>query len=291
MPNPSPILACAFVLAGALAPSAAGQNPPDENVVRVMSFNIRYGTADDGENAWPLRRDLVANAILAYRPHILGTQECLDFQADYLAARLEGYERFGIGRNPDGTGERMQVFYDRSRLTPVAIGHFWLSETPEVPGSRGWDAANRRMASWARFHDRETRAFFYFLNTHFDHRSKLARRQAARMLAQWAESLPPGANVIVTGDFNATAESSEPWNTLSSIMNDSWIAAETRKGPAITWSGFKPPQNSVNRIDWILFKGDFDVTLCETVLYNENGRYPSDHFPVFAEFIYQRNNE
>lgn len=253
----------------------------------VMTFNIRYGSANDGENAWDKRKEVVVNAIREYAPDILGVQECLEFQAQYLDDALPEYEHFGVGRKGDGTGERMEVFYRTDVLAPLETGNFWLSKTPDVPGSRDWQSANIRMVTWARFYHFKSERPVYFLNTHFDHRSVEARKHAALVLERHLRKLPRGVPVIVGGDFNATAESSEPWEILTGRrLSDAWILAEERIGPAITWSGFAAPEDSVKRIDWLLIGGVKSVTQCETVLYNENGRYPSDHYPVFCSFVF-----
>lgn len=263
-----------------------------ETQLSVMTFNIRYGSANDGPNSWDLRRETVVNAIRAYDPDIVGTQECLLFQAQYLDHALPGYEHFGVGRNPDGTGERMEVFYKTDVLAPIETGNFWLSKTPDVPGSRDWNSANIRMVTWAKFHHLKSREFFYYLNTHFDHRSEEARQEAATLLSRYTRKLPENNFVILTGDFNSRAEDSVAWTTLTSDrLSDSWLSAKITRGAKNTWSGFKAPQDSVNRIDWILFSGPAVVNHCETVLYNENGRYPSDHFPVFARFVFGKKVE
>ena len=274
------------VLTMVLVGLAAGVSAA-ETSLGVMTFNIRYGTAGDGENSWDNRRDIVANVVREYEPDIVGMQECLLFQAQYLDEALPAYEHFGVGRESNGTGERMEVFYRADVLAPLETGHFWLSKTPEVPGSRDWKSANVRMVSWARFYHYNSKQSVYFLNTHFDHRSQEARKEAARVLERHLRSIARETPVIVSGDFNAKAEESEPWETLTGgRLKDAWLAAEKRVGPPITWSGFKSPENSVNRIDWLLCSGMESVTTCETVIYNENGQYPSDHFPVFGRFVF-----
>jgi endonuclease/exonuclease/phosphatase family metal-dependent hydrolase len=256
-----------------------------ETALSVMTFNIRYGTANDGPNAWELRRDIVVDTIEQYAPDILGLQECLKFQADYLAAHLPEYDHFGVGRESDGSGERMEIFYRPEVLVPIESGHFWLSETPDVPGSRSWDSANVRMASWAKFHVFGSGQRLMYLNSHFDHRSRDARVEAANMLASWAEDQARRLPVIITADFNATAEQSLPWEILTVPLRDAWMATSERVGPAITWSGFKAPTEEVRRIDWILVSDDIAVTKCETITYSDSGRFPSDHFPVVAQIL------
>src|SRR5690606_10315149 len=125
----------------------------------------------------------------------------------YLARHLPGMEAFGAGRD-DGSnkGEMMALFFRTDRFEKIDGGHFWLSETPDVPGSKSWDSSLPRMATWVRLRDRqaagETREL-WFINTHFDHRGETARREAALIIRRWIENLPESAAVILTGDFNA----------------------------------------------------------------------------------------
>ncbi len=265
----------------ALSLSAAAQTP-----LTVMSFNIRYGSADDGENHWNLRKDTVVNAIKSASPDIIGMQECLDFQARYIADALPEYAHFGVGREVNGGGERMEIFFREDLLAPIETGHFWLSETPTVPGSKSWNSANVRMASWAKFYHRKDRVFFHYLNTHFDHRSEDARANAAVVLAYWAKKTIANGPLIITGDFNAAAENSAAWTTLTGVMQDAWLATENRVGPVVTWSAFSAPkEGETRRIDWVLLSPGIQATRCETMLYNESGRYPSDHYPVAAQIL------
>ncbi len=256
-----------------------------QTALKVMTFNVRYGTADDGENAWEHRKDILVNTIQTKSPDIIGMQECLDFQANYVHGALPEYEHFGVGREANGSGERMEIFYRAELLAPIETGHFWLSETPEVPGSRSWKSANVRMASWARFYHRKDRIFFYYLNTHLDHRSEEARAHAAEILARWAKKTMKAGPLIITGDFNAAAGKSVPWTTLTAELQDSWLVAGNRVGPAVTWCGFAPPAATGDRIDWILLSPGITASHCETIVREENGHFPSDHFPVAADLV------
>lgn len=253
----------------------------------VMSFNVRYGTANDGDNSWPHRRDLLVRTIRAYRPHIVGTQECVDFQADFLREQLTEYRVFGAGREADAGGEGMTVLYDPQVLVPLETGNFWLSETPEIPGSRAWLTSCPRMVTWARFFHRDTRRTFLYLNTHFDHVSAMARKQSAELLLDKSKSLANDIPVLITGDFNARAGESEPWKILTEGgFHDSWLTAAETKGASHTFSGFRAPKpDDTSRIDWILHRGALQALVCETVTYNEDGRYPSDHFPIYGTYV------
>lgn len=255
-----------------------------ETSVKVMSFNVRYGTADDGPNHWEKRKDILVDAIKHYDPEIVGTQECLDFQADYVVEKLSGYRWFGVGREVACDGEHVAVLYKFQKLAPIESGNFWLSETPDIVGSISWNSACRRMVTWAHFVDLETKESFYFFNTHFDHKSEPARQGGAKVLRDRIAELPEGAPVIVTGDFNSAAENSEAYTILTGAgLTDAWKTASERVGPNGTWSAFAPSDESANRrIDWILTRGPIAASKCETVTFNQDGRYPSDHYPVFA---------
>lgn len=269
-----------FLFAGLLYSESALAEIP----LKVMSFNVRYGTALDGPNAWPLRRDLLVETIRKYDPDILGTQETLEFQAEYMAENLSGYRWIGVGRDADGGGEFTAILYKHKVLLPIESGNYWLSEDPGMPGSVSWDSSLTRMVTWIKFRHRETGTFFHYANTHFDHRGEEARQQSARLMLERIAALPQDLPVIVTGDFNAHAERSEPYRIfIEGGMSDAWTTAEHREGPVTTWSAFKAPDpDSKQRIDWILYRGPFSVEHCETVTYNDEGRYPSDHYPVFA---------
>ncbi len=257
-----------------------------ETQLRVMSFNVRYGDAFDLGNMWKQRKEIVVDTIRSQEPDILGVQECLDYQTDYIDNALPGYHWFGVGREPDGGGEMMAVFYRKDKLDPIETGNFWLSEKPGEPGSKSWKTHCSRMVTWARFRHRGTKRFFYFFNTHFDHGSKEARRQSALLLANRAGGIANDEPAIITGDFNAKGQRSEPWTTMELHgFEDAWLAAKETAGPPVTFGGFKPPPRDADeaRIDWVLVRGPIQVDRCETLLFNRDGRYPSDHYPIVAD--------
>ena len=252
--------------------------------LKIMSFNIRYGTANDGENSWTHRKQTVVNTIEHYAPDVIGTQETLEYQADYIVKHLRDYRSFGIGRVNDGTGERMEIFYNKKVLTPIAIGNFWLSSRPSLPGSKDWDSSLPRMASWVKFWHIESKQHIFYLNTHFDHRGAVARKEASRVIAEQVNKLAGDLPVIITGDFNAKGGTRDPWKELRKTFSDTWLDAKKQIGPPVTFSRFTAPQKDVDsRIDWIFYRGPFHIKTCETVLYNEDGRYPSDHYPIYSE--------
>ncbi len=271
-----------FLIAATCLPLAA------EETLRVMSFNLRYGTADDGDNHWDKRKQNLATTIAEFDPDLLGTQETLQFQADFITEHLDQFTYFGRSRMKT-PNEQCGIFYKSERFTWLAGGHFWLSETPEVPESKSWDSSLPRMASWVLLSDnqQETSQPILFVNTHFDHRGVEARQQAAELIRQRIAKLRSIANnprAIVTGDFN-TAAGGAPYQALLQ-GNDQLI--DTYRGqhpePADdegTFSAFRGTTSGA-RIDWILASPTFRILSADIERRNFDGRNPSDHFPVTA---------
>jgi endonuclease/exonuclease/phosphatase family metal-dependent hydrolase len=277
------------ILLVCLAVSRASTQPKkDAAEVRVMSYNIRYGTANDGENHWDNRRELLLATIKAFDPDLLGTQETLGFQRDYLAEHLPNYEALGVGRD-DGKekGEMTALYFKRDRFEKLDSGHFWLSETPDIPGSKNWDAALTRMVSWVKLRDRRQPKAkpLMFFNTHFDHRGTQARLESARLLRRRIAEVRKTCRVIVTGDFNA-GDDSEPYQALfaqASPVADTYRLANPNRTPNEgTFSGFKVSATTGPRIDWIGISSEWQVTQSTIDRTEREGRSPSDHFPVTA---------
>ena len=287
-PNPAEfalmMLVTLFIALGTAL--AAPETAPTEPLT-VMSFNVRYGTANDGPDAWELRKDFLVETIAKHAPAILGTQECLDFQAEYMATHLPGYAWIGLGREEDGGGEMTAILYQKVLLLPLETGHFWLSDSPGTPGSKSWDSSLPRIATWVKFHHRPTGRQFYYYNTHLDHRGAQARLESARLIAARMASLHLGEPVILTGDFNAAGGSSEPWKALiDGGLTDLWESAQERKGEANTWNGFNIPAPAEHRrIDWIFATPGVTALTCEIDAIQKDGRFPSDHMPVIARIL------
>jgi len=251
--------------------------------IRVMSFNIRYGLAKDGDDAWPNRTDLVINTIKAYQPDLLGTQETLKFQADFLKGKLPDYSYVGRTRDDNPNGEQCAVFYRTDRFEKVSEQQFWLSETPDVPVSKSWDSSLPRIVTLVVLKDREHDKTLTFYNTHFDHRGATARLESAKLLRAKVEALPENAPVIITGDFNCD-EGSKPYAELlgSSRLGDSYrLVYPDAKPDEGTFNGFKGTADGA-RIDWVVHSPAFKPTEATIDRTNKDGRYPSDHCPVTA---------
>ena len=271
-----------FIGAGVLSVFSCPVNADDS--LRVMSFNIRFGTANDGANHWKTRDQLVLKTIQDYQPDLLGTQETLKFQAEFLQKNLKGYAAIGRSRQTDpDQGEQCTILFRKSRFKLLDQGQFWLSETPQKIASKSWDSSLPRIATWVKLRDNQTERTFYFLNTHFDHVGKKARHESAKLIARKvAEFKSP---TVVTGDFNS-GEGSLPYQALvkSDVVQlvDTYRAthADAKPGEG-TFNGFRGLDQGA-RIDWVLATSDWVIKQAEINKFNKDGKYPSDHFPVTA---------
>jgi endonuclease/exonuclease/phosphatase family metal-dependent hydrolase len=279
------LLACVLAITCGSAAATAPSGRPD---LRVMTFNVRYAEGDDGINAWPRRRDLMVRTILAEHPDVVGTQELLAPQADYLQRHLPGYAWFGKGRNGNeldtNDNEHMGVFYDTTRLKVLASGDFWFSDTPDKPGSKSFGQPLPRMVTWAEFQDRHSGQRFYVYDTHFPYQSgakaDAIRERCAQEIERHLAKLPESLPFVLTGDFNATPDS-RAHADLTKTLQDARTSAPRHEGPAATFHGFtgKPTK----RIDWILYRG-LKAEAIRTVTTHDGKVYPSDHYPVVADF-------
>ncbi len=185
------------------ASAVGGQTVSEPNLV-VMTYNIRYGTANDGENSWANRKEMACDVLRRHNPDIVGLQEALRFQIDDIRAALPRYAEIGGGRDDGKTeGEYSAILYRKDRLDLDDSGTFWLSDTPETPGSITWGNACTRICTWGRFLRKDTRQAFYLFNTHLDHVSQYSRDRSAVLLAQRIRDRKHADPVLVTGDFNA----------------------------------------------------------------------------------------
>lgn len=281
----SPAMRVSLVLLLALV-GCASSRPAERAPITVQSFNLRLNVESDGENAWPNRTE-AAVAILR-EADLIGVQEALPGMLEDLDARAPAFARIGVGRQADGGGEYSAIYYRTARFELLEDGTFWLSATPEVPGSVGWDAALPRICTWGRFRDRTTGAVFVHANTHFDHVGEEARRESARLLVARLAEIAGEAPLILTGDFNVTPDT-DPYRVLASAFRDARDATETApEGMAPTWNDFGRA-DLTRRIDFVFVHGSVRVLQFETidgtigdVLGTDDPRYPSDHFPVEA---------
>ena len=263
----------------------------------VMTFNIRYGTANDGENRWTNRRDTLFALLRKENPDLIGLQEALRFQVDEILAAVPGYAVVGVGRD-DGraAGEMSAILFRTARFHVAASGTFWFSDTPEVPGSKTWGNRITRISSWARFVDRDGSAFTHY-NLHLDHESQPSREKSTALLLQRIAARPVASEpVIVTGDFNV-GESNPALHVLvgpggpaatpaagapAPPFMDTFRAVHRDARDVGTFTAFAFGRTTGDKIDYVLVQPGTTVLDASIVRTAEGGHYPSDHFPVTA---------
>lgn len=234
--------------------------------LNVASFNIKCGTSHGmgnvkGFNGWDDRKGLIFDLINFAAFDVFGAQEVRYGQLNDLVKALPDYAYIGVGRDDGKTkGEFCPVFYRRERFKLLDSGTFWLSATPETV-SRGWDGGCNRVCSWGYFQDRATKAKFYFLNTHLDHKGPMAKTKGAELIVKFIKEHCKGAQVIVTGDMNVYQDS-EWYNIFakSGYLKDTFNAARYRFAPSGTFSTFTPTRYSTNRIDHIFVSKNVEVS-------------------------------
>jgi endonuclease/exonuclease/phosphatase family metal-dependent hydrolase len=244
--TPFSALAVLLLPGPGLASAATAQAPGE---LRLLTFNIRYGAADDGDHVWPNRRDLVAEIIEREAADVLAIQEALDFQLEELAPALEGYRKLGQHRDGGTEGEFSGLYVREDRTRIVDWGEFWLSPTPEVVASRGWDAALHRTAVWVDIRLDGATEVVRVYGTHFDHRGEIARVESARLIAAHASGA--GRPTVVMGDLNAP-DDSEPDRTFADLGYRSAITTLHPGETLGTFNGFEDPLGGGRRIDHIL---------------------------------------
>ena len=265
--------------------------------LNIMSFNIRYDNPGDGQNAWKNRKDIVPQTISFHDIDICGLQEVLNHQLQDLIERLPEYDWIGVGRD-DGAekGEYAPIFFRSNRLQLLESGFFWLSETPEIAGSFGWDAACTRIVTWGKFSIRTTDREFYFFNTHFDHVGQVAREKSAELLLKKIESKTSFAPVIVTGDFNCTHKDKAysiltSGQDVESKLQDTQILSQNgHYGGTQTFNGFNQNLRPNFTIDFIFVRNTGPVLNHGIFADRWDGRFVSDHYPVYAEVVVSRRD-
>lgn len=266
-------------LAGMLALVAGAKGPSQ---VVVMSYNIRFGDANDGTNSWVYRYRASSMMLEDQAPDVVGLQEALGYQVEYLKEYVNGYKAIGVGRE-DGrkAGEYMAILYNKKTVKLLKWGTFWLSETPEKP-SLGWDAACRRTATWAFFKDKRSGRKFLMVNTHLDHVGREARIRGMALVLEYIKKLnTKDLPVVLTGDFNSAPDDEALKAVGIRMKNARDIAFATDRGS--TFNGWGKASGV---IDHIFFTGFSSCPSFEVVKkpYDER-TFISDHYPVKATLI------
>ena len=257
----------------------------------IMSFNVRFDNPNDGINAWPNRIPLVEKYMKEEMPDIVGMQENLHHQNEDLLRIMPGYAYVGTGRDDgDKDGEFSPIFYRTDVFELLDHSQFWLSETPEVPGSIGWAAVLPRVVAWAKLIHRESGKELFVFNTHFSHVSDEARRRSMQFLSDQIEAIAGENRVIVTGDFNITKGSELYYEMLerfalqNNLQNAELLATQTFNSDAGTFNAFHHDIEP-RVIDFIFVDDHFTVETYSIDIVKDGDIFISDHWPVKVEVI------
>jgi len=251
-----------------------------------MSYNIRYGSPNDGINNWDNRKLDLVKLIANYNPDIFGTQEGLSHQLSYVDEYLPNYAMIGVARD-DGAakGEYTAIFYDSTIYNIVSNQTFWLSKSPEKV-SIGWDAAMERICTYGLFEDKTSNSSIHVFNTHFDHMGKKARVKSAKLILNFIAELPENSSIVLMGDLNSDPNS-KPIKLINKKMRDgaSQIAPNSLN-PKGTFNGFDENMVVDKRIDYIFIRNIDVVGYKHIADRRADGGFISDHIPVLIEVSY-----
>ena len=250
----------------------------------IISYNIRYDNNWDIENSWEIRRSNIIQILIKYSPSIIGIQEGLLNQVQYIDNSLINYDYVGVGRD-DGKekGEFCAIYFDTTRYVLLKNSTFWLSETPDTI-SVGWDAALERICTYGLFKDRITKKEFWVFNTHFDHMGIIAREKSSGLILKRIkkinrQSLP----VILMGDFNSIPNSPPLKEIVTELSDALQISLQKLHGPGGTFNGFNEDLPIEKRIDYIFTKNLKVLSYTHVNDRLENNRHISDHLPVMIK--------
>lgn len=253
--------------------------------VKMMTYNIRYDNPNDGENAWPNRKEYFCSQVAFYAPDILGIQEALPNQVKDIAAFFPNYSYVGVARDGIEKGESSNIFYNKNRFELVEGNTFWLSETPDKI-SKGWDAALNRICTYALFKDKKAKQLFWVFNTHLDHMGELARTNSIQLIRSKIKALnTKDYPVFFMGDFNSEPTEERIINLKKEMIDSKDVSEEKPFGPSGTFNGFKHNEAVTKRIDYIFLSKDSKIKVKKYAVLSDSKdlKYPSDHLPVYIE--------
>jgi endonuclease/exonuclease/phosphatase family metal-dependent hydrolase len=254
--------------------------------VILLSCNIRYAGAEDGQNSWPHRKDLCLQVLQAPQPDIVCFQELWYEQCAEVQAAFPGYAWYGLVDEPAGRNPTNAIFYQREKFQFISAGGYWLSKTPHVPGSLSWQSACTRLANWVRLVQLDSGKEFRVINTHLDHISQIAREHQAQLINEDAAAYPVDYPQVLAGDMN-----SDPLNPAVGVLDqggwrDTYEAVHGMRDPGFTFHEFLGANyhsTDLGKIDWIFTRGKTRATGAEIIRECPGGRCPSDHYFVMAE--------
>lgn len=259
--------------------------------LKVMTYNIRYDNAGDSINRWSNRVSKMDTLLKKYNADVIGFQEVLNNQLKDLEKILSGFGHAGAGRD-DGKqkGEYSPVFYREEKFKCISSSTFWLSPTPNVIGSVGWDAALTRICTYVKLKDKENGKVFFVFNTHFDHIGDSARMMSAKLIIQKINELAKGQPVILMGDFNSEPEALG-YKTISTSAQPKFTDTydeDNSTGKQCTFKGFEVNSPICKRIDYIFITSPFEKLSFKIIDDNDGSYYTSDHLAVMTEVKWKK---
>lgn len=280
----------AFILFSTTFCQHSASSKKEDINIKVSSYNIRVAAKADVEtgNGWDIRKEPLADLIKNHDFDIVGTQEGNFSQMSDLLKLLPEYDYVGYPyAGADSKGHTASVVFKKDKFEVLDDGVFWYSETPDVE-SIGWDATDTRICTWAKLKHKPDGRQFYFFTSHFYWRNVTARQNSGKLhIQKIREIAEDDLPIISTGDFNSIS-STEQVKDILTWLKDAYEITETPPaGPVATaFPGGVFEGEPTSRIDYV-FVNDKVRVLTYSVLndsYN-NGRYPSDHFPVVCDLL------
>ncbi|MDQ7950107.1 MAG: endonuclease/exonuclease/phosphatase family protein [Pedobacter sp.] len=266
----------------------------------VMGCNIRVALPEDDAlgRGWRDRKKSCLTIIKGQKADLIGFQEVLKVQADDLKKAMPDYGCFGFeGPEMDVSPETYNgiaknlVMYAKKRYEMVSAGCYWLSETPEIAGSKSWNTARARHVNWLRLKDRQSGREFRLMAVHLDHKDQEARNKQGQLIVRESAQYLPDFPQILVGDFNVTAQ-----NPVYSIITaggwkDTYPAIHGDKDPGATFHNFEGTNyakaKTNGKIDFIFTRGKVAATAASIVYDQLDGVYPSDHFFIKAKIVFR----
>lgn len=250
----------------------------------VATYNIRYDSPHDPV-LWADRKEAVTKLLQKADPDVFGIQEALAHQVDDLKSLLPAYANYGVGRD-DGKllGEQTTIFFKKEKFTLIEKGTFWLSKSPDVVGSKDWDAAITRICSWVHLEEKKSGKSFFAFNAHFDHVGKIARWESMKLIRKKITELPGGTPFILLGDFNFEPDHMPYAVVVDWEIQDAYLVAKKgRTSLPCTFTGFTVKRAKCQRIDYVFASKNLEVQSCVILSENDGTYFPSDHLPVVVE--------
>lgn len=270
-----------FLITTVLSQAAFAQKNSSRDI-KIMTFNIRLGIVDDGENNWKYRSEYLCQTIKKFNPELLGLQEAFLFQIDEILKHFPNLALVGVGRD-DGKqgGEYSCILYDKNRFKVDTTETFWFSDTPNIPGSKHWGNNITRICTWAKFTDSKTKKKLYFYNVHLDHESQPSREKSTELLLAKMNKQKEKLPTILTGDFNCDEENPAIRTILAGGLTDTYRIKNKKIKEEGTFNAFKGNKDG-ERIDFVFTSKHIKTKQSGIIRDSYNGKFPSDHFPVIA---------